>query len=135
MSNLHPIGTQLNPMTQLAADQQLTLRAFQAAVDTYNQRQMALPEAIPPILPHLDQLDSLSETDSTFEMLYQAARSALQNGSDRTRFLDTSSLSYANGTPVNTPAVAINASIREILDDPEEDIYTLEDGYPIDDEA
>jgi hypothetical protein len=126
-------------MTQLAADQQLTLRAFQAAVDTYNHRQMALPEAIPPILPHLDQhlndLDSLSETDSTFEMLYQAARSALQNGSDRTRFLDTSSLSYANGTPANTPAVAINASIREILDDPEEDIYTLEDGYPIDDEA
>jgi hypothetical protein len=46
LGRLHPIGTQLNPMTQLAADQQLTLQAFQAAVDTYNQRQMALPEAI-----------------------------------------------------------------------------------------
>jgi hypothetical protein len=33
------------------------------------------------------------------------------------------------------PAAAINASMREILDDPEEDIYTLEDGAPIDDEA
>lgn len=30
---------------------------------------------------------------------------------------------------------AINASVRQYLDDPEEDIYTLEDGEPIEDEA
>jgi hypothetical protein len=30
---------------------------------------------------------------------------------------------------------AISASVRDLLDDPEEDIYTLEDGEPIDDEA
>ena len=29
----------------------------------------------------------------------------------------------------------IDASLREYLDDPEEDIYTLEDGEPIEDEA
>jgi hypothetical protein len=31
--------------------------------------------------------------------------------------------------------MAIDASLREYLDDPEEDIYTLEDGEPIEDEA
>lgn len=30
---------------------------------------------------------------------------------------------------------AIDASLRQYLDDPEEDIYTLEDGEPIEDEA
>jgi hypothetical protein len=83
-------------MTQLTADQQLTLQAFQAAVDTYTQRQMALPEAIAAILPHLDQhldqLDQLSETDPTFEMVYQAVRTALQDGSDRAKFLDPSAI-------------------------------------------
>jgi hypothetical protein len=29
---------------------------------------------------------------------------------------------------------ALSASVRDLLDDPEEDIYTLEDGEPIDDE-
>jgi hypothetical protein len=33
------------------------------------------------------------------------------------------------------PAAAINNSMRELLDDPEEDIYTLEDGDPIDGEG
>jgi hypothetical protein len=39
-------------MTQLAADQQLTLQAFQAAVDTYNQRHIALSEKLPRLPPH-----------------------------------------------------------------------------------
>ena len=30
---------------------------------------------------------------------------------------------------------AISASVRDWLNDPEEDLYTLEDGEPIDDEA
>ena len=30
---------------------------------------------------------------------------------------------------------AINACVRQYLDDPEEDIYTLEDGEPIDEES
>jgi hypothetical protein len=95
-------------MTQLAADQQLTLQAFQAAVDTYNQRQMALPEAIAPLLPHLDQhldqLDQLSETDPTFEMVYQAVRTALQDGSERAKFLDTSAINSAHATESQAPA-------------------------------
>jgi hypothetical protein len=98
-------------MTQLAADQQLTLQAFQAAVDTYNQRQLALPAAIHAIAPsleqHLNQLDRLSEIDPTFEMLYQSARSALQTqSSQRAKFLDPSALNSGNITQSRTPANA-----------------------------
>lgn len=93
-------------MTQLAADQQITLQAFQAAVDTYNQRQLTLPAAIATIAPsfdqHINELDRLSELDSTFEMVYQAARSALQNqSSQRAKFLDTSTLNPTNGSLKN----------------------------------
>jgi hypothetical protein len=88
-------------MTQLAADQQLTLQAFQAAVDTYQQRDLPLPAEINAIgsslEQHLNQLDRLSETDPTFEMVYQAARTTLQDG-NRAKFLDTSTL-----PPNNTP--------------------------------
>ncbi len=82
-------------MTQLAADQQITLQAFQAAVDTYNQRGLPLPNAIVAIVgtleSHIDRLDALSESDPTFEIVYQAARSALQSqSSQRAKFLDTS---------------------------------------------
>jgi hypothetical protein len=82
-------------MNPLAADQTLTLQAFQAAVDTYQQRGLALPPAIaaiaPTLEPHIHQLDALSEIDPTFEMLYQTARSALQTqSSQRAKFLDTS---------------------------------------------
>jgi hypothetical protein len=89
-------------MTQLAADQQLTLQAFQAAVDTYNQRHIALPEKIAAIAAtlesHIDRLDALSESDSAFEMVYQGARSALQSqSSHRAKFLDTSAKPPTNG--------------------------------------
>jgi hypothetical protein len=82
-------------MTQLATDQQLTLQAFQAAVDTYKQRGIALPEAIATIAntlaPNIDRLDILAEIDPAFDMAYQSARSALQNqSSQRAKFLDTS---------------------------------------------
>jgi hypothetical protein len=86
-------------MTQLAADQQLTLQAFQAAVDTYKQRQLALPAPIAPISEsleaHIAQLDTLSESDPTFQMLYDSARSALQNQShQRAKFLDPAASSF-----------------------------------------
>ncbi len=89
-------------MTQLAADQQITLQAFQAAVDTYNQRRLALPAPIAAIAdtlePHIDRLDALSESDPTFEIVYQAARSALQNqSSQRAKFLDLA------GSPIGKP--------------------------------
>jgi hypothetical protein len=74
-------------MTQLAADQEITLQAFQAAVDTYNQRGLDLPESIAAIAndleSHIDQLDFLSERDPTFEMVYQAVRSNLQSTSSQ----------------------------------------------------
>jgi hypothetical protein len=80
---------------QLAAHQQLTLQAFQSAVDSYQQRGIVLPEQIAPIADtlesHIAQLDSLSESDPHFEMLYQAFRSGAQNdSSQRAKFLDTS---------------------------------------------
>jgi hypothetical protein len=79
----------------LAAHQQLTLQAFQSAVDSYQQRGIVLPEKIAPITDtlesHIAQLDSLSESDPHFEMLYQAFRSGAQNdSSQRAKFLDTS---------------------------------------------
>jgi hypothetical protein len=82
-------------MTQLAADQEITLQAFQAAVDTYNQRRLDLPEGIAAIAndleSHIDQLDALSEIDPTFEIAYQTVRSDLQSrSSQRAKFLDTS---------------------------------------------
>jgi hypothetical protein len=94
-------------MTQLAADQQLTLQAFQAAVDTYNQRHIALPAKIADIAaalePHIDRLDALSESDSAFEMVYQGARSALQSqSSHRAKFLGPNELPIAR--PTASPA-------------------------------
>jgi hypothetical protein len=101
-------------MTQLAADQQLTLQAFQAAVDTYQQHRIELPEPIAALVSnrsesiaeslksHINQLDSLSESDPHFDMLYQAFRSSSQNdSSERAKFLDTSappSQSAQNGS-------------------------------------
>jgi hypothetical protein len=89
-------------MTQLATDQQLTIQAFQAAVDSYQQRGLPLPERIAPLVSdrpeviaqslesHINQLDALSESDPHFEMLYQAFRSGAQNeSSERAKFLDT----------------------------------------------
>jgi hypothetical protein len=74
-------------MTQLAADQEITLQAFQAAVDTYQQRGLDLPESIAAIADHLeshiDQLDFLSESDPTFEIAYQTVRSSLQKTSSQ----------------------------------------------------
>jgi hypothetical protein len=86
-------------MTQLATDQQLTLQAFQAAVDTYNQRGIALPEAIATIAntltPHIDRLDTLAEIDPAFDMAYQSARSALQNqSSQRAKFIDSTESTF-----------------------------------------
>jgi hypothetical protein len=88
---------------QLAAHHQLTLQAFQSAVDSYQQRGIALPEQIAALVSdrpevisqslesHLNQLDALSESDPHFEMLYQAFRSGAQNdSSQRAKFLDTS---------------------------------------------
>jgi hypothetical protein len=87
----------------LAAHHQLTLQAFQAAVDSYQQRGIPLPERIAPLVSdrpegiaqslesHINQLDALSESDPHFEMLYQAFRSGSQNeSSERAKFLDTS---------------------------------------------
>jgi hypothetical protein len=93
-------------MSQLAADQQITLQAFQAAVDSYNQRGLVLPERIAAIAnaleSHIDHLDTLSEIDSTFQLLYDTARSALQNqSSQRAKFLDTSTLNPTNGSLKN----------------------------------
>lgn len=91
-------------MTPLAADQLLTLDAFKAAISTYHQRQRALPPAIAAISDalesHVDHLDRLSETDDTFEMLYQTARSALQTqSSQRAKFLDTTAAAALNQSP------------------------------------
>jgi hypothetical protein len=94
-------------MTQLAADQQLTLQAFQAAVDTYNQRHIALPAKIADIAaalePHIDRLDALSESDLAFEMVYQGARSALQSqSSHRAKFIGPAELPSTR--PTSSPA-------------------------------
>jgi hypothetical protein len=118
-------------MPQLAADQQLTLQAFQAAVDTYQQRGLALPEKIAAIgdalESHLDQLDALSESDPTFEMVYQAARSALQSqSSQRAKFLDTAASAIdktqngfhsadaqpTNGHSLHIPPIATNGHTK-----------------------
>jgi hypothetical protein len=82
-------------MNQLAPHNQITLEAFQAAVDTYRQCGFDLPESIAEIADSLEQhiarLDSLSEIDPTFEIAYKAVRSTLQNASSqRAKFLDTS---------------------------------------------
>ncbi len=82
-------------MNQLAPHNQITLEAFQAAVDTYRQCGLNLPESIAEIADSLEQhiarLDSLSEIDPSFEIAYKAVRSTLQNSSSqRAKFLDTS---------------------------------------------
>jgi hypothetical protein len=107
-------------MTQLAADQQITLQAFQAAVDTYKQRGLDLPESIAAIAnsleSHIDQLDALSEIDPTFEIAYQTVRSSLQKtSSQRAKLLNppetdkpnnsihvTSTINGNNPPPVET---------------------------------
>jgi hypothetical protein len=70
-------------MTQLAADQQITLQAFQSSITAYQQHGIALPEKIATIHEsleqHIDDLDNLAKGDPTFEMLYSATRSSLQN--------------------------------------------------------
>jgi hypothetical protein len=81
-------------MTQLTADQQITLKAFQAAVDTYKQRGLGLPVQVAAIVAdlesHIDELDFLSESDLTFEIAYQTMRSFLQSSaSQSTRFLSS----------------------------------------------
>jgi hypothetical protein len=72
-------------MTQLTADEQTILQAFQAAVATYKQQGRDLPENIAAIgdhlEPHIEWLDALSEGDPTFEMVYKSTKSALQNQS------------------------------------------------------
>jgi hypothetical protein len=70
-------------MTQLAADQQITLQAFQSAITAYQQHGIALPEKIAAIHESLEQhigdLDNLAKDDPIFELLYSATRSSLQN--------------------------------------------------------
>lgn len=90
-------------MIQLEADQKLTLQAFQAAVDTYRQRGLDLPERIAAIADtletHIDELDALSEIDPTFEMIYEAVGSALYNSSQRAKLLNPpeTTKSHSNG--------------------------------------
>jgi hypothetical protein len=76
----------------IQTDQKLTLQAFQTAVDTYRQRGLDLPERIAAIADtletHIDELDSLSEIDPTFEMIYEAVGSALYNSSQRAKLLN-----------------------------------------------
>jgi hypothetical protein len=70
-------------MTQLAADQQITLQAFQSAITAYQQHGIALPEKIAAIHESLEQhigdLDNLAKDDPVFELFYSATRSSLQN--------------------------------------------------------
>jgi hypothetical protein len=90
-------------MIQLEADQELTLQAFQAAVDTYRQRGLDLPERIAAIADtletHIDQLDALSEIDPTFEMIYAAVGSALYNSSQRAKLLNPPETIYRYTLP------------------------------------
>jgi tetratricopeptide (TPR) repeat protein len=90
-----------NSTNPLAADQLLTLDAFKAAIATYHQRQLVLPPAIAAIADalesHIDHLDRLSESDDTFDLLYQTARSALQTqSSQRAKFLDPTAAADPN---------------------------------------
>lgn len=90
----------MNPMQQLADDQQITLDAFQAALRTFQQLGKPLPEEINAIVNDLenniDRLHRLSKLDPDFAFGYQTARSALQSQSaDRSKRLTPSN---GNGT-------------------------------------
>jgi hypothetical protein len=103
-------------MNQLAPHNQITLEAFQAAVDTYRQCGIDLPESIAEIADSLEQhiarLDSLSEIDRNFEVAYKAVRSTLQNSSSqRAKFLDTSEIAIDkphNGHSAQPPPLGTN---------------------------
>jgi hypothetical protein len=107
-------------MIQLEADQKLTLQAFQAAVDTYKQRGLDLPERISAIADtlenHIDELDALSEIDPTFEMIYEAVGSALYNSSQRAKLLNppetaktqNGNHTASNGNSAHTPHSTTN---------------------------
>ena len=73
----------MNPMPQLADDQQITLEAFQAALRTFQQLGKPLPDEINTIVDDLenniDRLHRLSKLDRDFAFGYQTARSALQS--------------------------------------------------------
>ncbi len=73
----------MNPMPQLADDQQITLEAFQAALRTFQQLGKPLPDEINTIVEDLenniDRLHRLSKLDREFAFGYQTARSALQS--------------------------------------------------------
>jgi hypothetical protein len=105
-------------MSQLTADEQTILQAFQSAVDTYKHQGRALPEKIAAIGDNLERniewLDALSEADPTFEMVYKSTKSALQSQSHhRAKFLDTSAKPPTNG---HTPPQSISASNGPIRD-------------------
>jgi hypothetical protein len=73
----------MNPMQQLADDQQITLEAFQAALRTFQDLGKPLPDEINAIVDDLenniDRLHRLSKLDRDFAFGYQTARSALQS--------------------------------------------------------
>jgi hypothetical protein len=68
---------------RLPADQRLTLEAFQSAIASYAQRGLELPAPIAQIVNCLESrirdLDWISECDSEFESLYQAARVSIHD--------------------------------------------------------
>jgi hypothetical protein len=79
-------------MSNLAADQRITLIAFQSAIQTCKLHGIALPENIEQVSTfpeqHIDDLDYLSESDDTFEMLYQTARLALHEWTNKSKGLN-----------------------------------------------
>lgn len=89
-------------MQHLAADQQLTLEAFQTAVTLCQQRQIILPETIVTILPnlasHIDRLDAIAAAHPEFDNIYQTARGTLEiQAQSRSKFLQNGDKTAALG--------------------------------------
>jgi hypothetical protein len=106
-------------MTQLTADEQTILQAFQAAVATYKQQGRDLPEEIAAIgdqlEPNIEWLDALSEGDPTFEMVYKSTKSALQiQSSQRAKFIDTAALPSSQPPPPNVQVDPVESTDNAI---------------------
>ena len=103
-------------MQQLNDNHQLTIDAFRAAIKTFQERGMPIPDEINAIVHDLESniaiLDRLTESHPDFETYYQTARLDLQAESaernkllnspteTKTQKIDTTS-TLTNGTPSN----------------------------------
>ena len=99
-------------MPQLADHQQITLEAFQAALQTFKQLGSQLPDGISAIVndleTNIDKLHYLSKLDRDFEICYKSARSALQsNTGERNKRLTPTNGNGTTTQKVDAAPIAI----------------------------